>query len=75
MFFDFINTFLLFMLDKRNLEQLQMCTDPTALSSRLNRFQEALLVKLCTAFPDFTTKYGVPQVVWWTAQGKNNLLR
>ncbi|KAH3852155.1 hypothetical protein DPMN_094654 [Dreissena polymorpha] len=40
-----------------------------------SRYQEALLVKLCAAFMDFTTQFGIAQVLWWTALKKNNLIR
>ncbi|XP_052268731.1 uncharacterized protein LOC127870114 [Dreissena polymorpha] len=40
-----------------------------------NRYQEALLVKLCAAFPGSTTKDGVQQVRWRTVLEKYNLIR
>ncbi|KAH3741227.1 hypothetical protein DPMN_047948 [Dreissena polymorpha] len=40
-----------------------------------NRYQEALLVKLCAAFPGSTTKDGVLQARWQTVLEKYNLIR
>ncbi|KAH3728648.1 hypothetical protein DPMN_054607 [Dreissena polymorpha] len=41
----------------------------------ITTYQEALLVKLCAAFLDFTTKFGIAQVLCWTALKKDNLIR
>ncbi|KAH3786657.1 hypothetical protein DPMN_164764 [Dreissena polymorpha] len=39
-----------------------------------NRYQEALLVKLCAAFPGSTTKDRVPQARWRTVLEKYNFI-
>ncbi|KAH3697153.1 hypothetical protein DPMN_084641 [Dreissena polymorpha] len=55
-----------------------MCFGPTPRSSHwpdCNRYQEALLVKLRSAFPVSTIKEGVPQAWWRAVLEKYNEIR